>query len=529
MLDEHLNLNDKLKQFKGDIVNSKKYWIITLILILVSFFAVMGVIDYSHPKMEIAVLIISSILSIFFISFYHGHNDDKNFYKTVFLIIFIVGIVFSFLTPIMCAPDEVEHFVRAEMTSGGIIIPEYNETPFTLDGVTHKGYYLTIQSTLDLIERGKHVNFNGYNDMRMVNSTILKTNADTEPINYTPAKFHSCFIQNPFYGYIAPAIGMAIAKLFSLNAIWMLWLGRVFNSLLYAGLVSYAIKKTPILKVPLFVVACIPAALSQAATVGVDPIINGLGILSIAYFLMLYKSPDNSLDYKPIIKFSIIVLLMGLCKVTYFSFIFLLLLVPSAKFKEKKYSYYRFLSIIVLLGILALWSKFWVNTAVHNSYRNVYYTVYNVDTAKQISYILSHKKDTIITVLHLVDNLERDLKCNLYIGGQFSELFLLFMGAVYLFYPQEKIDLKTRIGVFLVFVMVYLGTYIVFMVTWNPVGVLPPEGVQPRYFFPALGLIPIFLGINHMKGDTSEIDYYLVMLTILFIVVRIFRITVIAY
>ena len=308
------SFGDSLIGFKDDMLKSKKYWIICLVLILIAFFAMMDVKNYANPKMEIAVLILSCILSVFLISFYQGHRDEKNFYKTVFVVIFIFGIVFSVLTPIMCTHDEIEHFVRAEITSNGVINPEFREEPFDLDGVTYNGYYSTIQSTFNLTEKGvvpswyisqyiktspnltMRVN-NGeklvdYIEMDMVKSSILKTDADTEPINTTPVKFPSAFAQNPFFGYVAPAIGIAIAKILDLNAIWMMWLGRIFNALLYAAIVSYAIKKTPALKIPLFVVACIPAALSQASTFSIDAIINGLAILSIALFLKYYKAPE---------------------------------------------------------------------------------------------------------------------------------------------------------------------------------------------------------------------------------------------
>lgn len=484
--------------------------------------------NYAHPKMEILIFILSAILGVFFIGFYQGHRNDKNFYKTAFIIIFIIGITFSFLTPIMCTHDEVEHFVRAEITSNGVVFPEYDKNAsYSIDDITYKGKYLTIQSTLDLAEKGKAKI--SYDFMDMVNSSVFNTEADTQPINTTQVPFFSAFAQNPFYGYIASAIGIGIAKLLDLNAIWLLWLGRIFNALVYALLVSYAIKRTPILKMPLFVVACIPAALSQAASVSIDPLINGLAILSIAYFLVLYKSPKKSLDYKQIIKFSLLILLLGLCKVTYFSFIFLILFVPIDNFKEKKYYYYGFVSIIILLAIMVLWSVFYVDPGVHHSSRFYYYTKNNVDTFKQIKYLLSHKKDTIIHVFHLVGTLDNNLRCQSYFDTKFSSLYILFLGSVFLLYPHERIKSKVKLGTLLVFAMIYFGTYLLFMVTWNPVGDLNLHGVQPRYFFPAYGLVPLFLGINHNDRDTTVIDNYVLVLTLAFIAIRIFTIAVMVY
>lgn len=525
---ENLNIYEYLTGFKNDALKSKKLIFVYLILILLAFFSMMGAKNYDSPKIEILVLFVTVISGIFLITFYRSHNDDKNFYKTVFIVIFIFGILFSFLTPIMCTHDEVEHFVRAEITSQGVLIPEYNETPVTINGRDYPGHYQTIQSTYDLTDNGKV--HNKYTTMDLVKSSILNTDADTQPINNTAVPFYSAFAQNPFYGYLASAIGIAIAKLLDLNAIWLLWLGRIFNSFVYAALASYAIKKTPILKMPLFVVACIPAALSQAASVSIDPVVNGLAILSIAYFLVLYKSPENSLDHSPLIKFSILIVLLGLCKVTYFSFILLLLFLPKENFKSKKYYYCRWLSLIIILCIAGLWSKFYVDPGVANSSRTLYLMGNNVDAVKQINYMLTHKKKAVIAILHLFGKLESDLKCQSYFTTGFSSLYLLFTGAVYLLYPHERFKPKTRIGALLVFMILYFGTYILFMLTWTPVGDLTNiRGVQARYFFPALALIPIFLGFNHSDMDTSKIDACLVMLTISFIVFRLLDLTIQVY
>lgn len=82
--------------------------------------------------------------------------------------------------------------------------------------------------------------------------------------------------------------------------------------------------------------ACIPISLYQAASLSIDSMIIGLGILSVGYFLYMYKAEKNSLDTKEVVKFSILCLLLGLCKLPYLAFIFLLILVPTDNFKKGK-------------------------------------------------------------------------------------------------------------------------------------------------------------------------------------------------
>ena len=505
-----LNLGD----FKENLFKSKKYWLIFLVLIFIASLSMTTMENLLHPKMEIIVLIILSILGIICISYYQGHNDDKELYKTVFIVLLLFGIVLSFLTPIMSGADEVEHFVRAEMTSNGVIIPEYDETPYKYGGFSQYGSFLTIQSTLDLIENSKTTENGGFDRIDFKNASMFINDADDKPINYTLVKYPAAFAQNPFIGYIASALGIALAKLLDLNAVWMLWLGRIFNSLLYAGLISLAIKKTPILKVPLFIFAALPLFLSQAALVSIDPLINGLGIYAIAFFLYMYKSTDTKLNQKDILKFSIIILLLGICKVTYFFFIFLILFVPKINFEEKKYYNYGILSIGVLLVILVLWSKFYVSPGMLNSFHHALVSKSAIPI-EQLKYILAHKKDALVHLLQL----PLTISDNLQFTWRYNSVILLFLGSVCFLYPKEKFELKSRIGVLLVFLMIYFGTYMVFLFTWTPAGQLDIIGVQPRYFYPAFALLPFIFGFNDIPIDKFKIDYCMIIISISFIAI----------
>ena len=514
-----LNFKNVFQEYKDVFFNSKKYWLIYLILIILAFVSLMDINDYNNPKLEIISFIVFSITGIFCICYYQLHNHEEELFKTVFVIILIFGILCSLILPICCAADEVEHFVRAEITSRGEIIPIYHEQPYIYEGTNQSGYYLTIESVLDLIEQGKQTWQNGFDNIDFKNGTIFETDADTQHINHTLVKYHSAFAQNPFFGYIAPAIGIIIAKLIDLNAIYLLWFGRIFNVLLYATLISLAIRKTPILKVPLMIVSLMPRIFSQISSVSIDALITGLAIYSIAYFFYMYKSPN--LDYKNVLKFSIVVLLLGLCKVTYFSFILLILFVPLSNFKKRKYYLYAIASIIGLILIFLLWSKYYVNPVITQSCR-VLGSLSNPNAIAQINYLLSHKKLTLISILNYFQFFDRDLNFIM----KFNSIYLLFLGAVFFLYPREKFDFKAKFGALLVFMVLYIGTYIMFLVTWSKTVGLVPQGVQPRYFFPAFGLIPFVFGINNSNDDKTEMDSYLILISIAFIVFQlIFLIT----
>lgn len=510
----NLELNafqEVISNFKSDLFKSKKYWILYVVLVLLASFSMFGVDNYAHPKMEIGIILLSSILGVFCITYFHGHNNDKELFKAAFIVILTFGIISSFMTPICLSPDEVEHFVRSEMTSRGEFIPIYENNTF-----------LTIQSTLDLIEDSKETVDTGFDRIHFENASIFKTDADTKPINNTLVEYPSAFAQNPFFGYLPQAIGMLVAKLLDLNAVWLLWLGRIFNVVLYASLVSIAIKKTPILKIPLLAVSLIPLCIFQAASLSIDSMVNGLGILMAAYFFYMYKSPKNTLTKKDILIFGFIGLLLGLCKLTYFAFIFLLLFVPRDNFLNKKIWYFSLITIMVLgIGSL-LWTKFYANPAFFESFRLNYWQINNINSTEQISYILIHKKDTIIHILNFPKYFDVDLLFNSRTFGfnMYNSFYLMFLGAICLLYPTEKFNWVNRLGAFCVVVLIYFGTYLSFLLTWTPVGQLDNiVGVQPRYFLPLFVLFPFIFGINNIEGDKASIDEYVFMISIAFLAV----------
>ena len=308
-----IKFNDLVK----NLLSSYKYWIVYLILILIAMFSMFNIENYIHP---LIILLLVSIISIFSIVYYYKHGKHE-LYKLTFILLLLFGLICAFTVPIDSVSDEYEHFTRAEITSRGILFPEYVD-----------GNYESISSLTNFY-------------LPSHDKTVFQVGEDTQKINTSISYHDSAFEQNPFYGYIFSAIGIGIAKLLDLNVIWMLWLGRIFNVIMYAGLVSLAIKKTPIFKIQLFAISCLPVCLFQAFSLSIDSFIAGLGIFTVAYF---FKMSVNKFDRKDIIVFSVLCLLIGLCKLPYLALIFLILFLPKDNFKENKYYFYCILSIVLV-------------------------------------------------------------------------------------------------------------------------------------------------------------------------------------
>jgi len=178
--------------------------------------------NYKAPFFETSMIILISILGLWAICDY-TYRGNAQMHKTVFIMLLVFGLITCLTIPIGTVSDGGEHFTRAEITSQGIIFPHYE-----------KGGFKTIQSINDLNNLG--------------GNTVFQTNKDTTKINFTSIHVDSAFEQNPFYGYLFSGSGVLIAKLLNLNVIWMLWLGRIFNTIFFCNYNFICHKKDPYFK-----------------------------------------------------------------------------------------------------------------------------------------------------------------------------------------------------------------------------------------------------------------------------------------
>lgn len=512
-------LRNNLSDCKNIFLKSKRYFLIYLIFITVCCFSITSKENILHPKFELIAFVIVAVLGIICILYYLSHNTDKELYKVAFVVILTFGIVCCLIVPMVNHIDEMEHFTRSEITSHGVIAPDwigdeqgidrlYNHTAGERSHEYNHGAGFNTIASMKFYEKARE-------------KTVFETSHDKDKINHSAYMRGSAFEQNPFYGYLPQAVGIFIAKLFDLNVVWMLWLGRIVNLLVYAGIISLAIKKTPCLKIPLIAIACIPVAIYHAASVSIDALIFGLGILAIAYFLYLHQSDDSTLETKHIIIYAVICLLLGLCKLPYLAFIFLLLFIPKSKFKAGNATMPIIISII-LVGICGvMWSRYSTPALMH-SWRSSYNYV---NSTQQLQYIFNNPLDIFRFLKHSVSGGLYNILNELfnydyrnpasYATYAFITLILeVFLAIVLFAYPQKvRFDLKTKIGALIVFIIIYFGTFFIQLLTWANVGLMEVD-VHMRYFIPLLALIPIIVQLNRNTKYQESFDKYVMVFII---------------
>lgn len=497
---------------------SKKYLLIYLIFIIVTCASTLSARNFASPNFVVAAFAVVAVLGVLCIVYYFAHDSDAELYKVAFVVILCFGILSALIVPIADVSDELEHLTRAEITSQGVIFPHWEDGPNNLSQLynhTDDGKYSNALNTdVGFNTTASHMFF-----LNNREHTVFETSGDTQPISNETMLDGSAFEQNPFYGYLPQALGIFIAKLFDMNVIWMLWFGRIFNLLFYAFLVSMAVRIAPALKVPLLAVACIPISMYQAASISIDSMIIGLGILTIAYFIYLYKAEAESLDVKHIALFCGLSLALGLCKLPYLAFVFLILLVPKENFRDKGILKYMMLGIFIVGLIGVLWSTYSEPALMHSWRSKLNY----MNPSLQMEYMMHHPI-AFLTFFRLIFTYTLGITLNgvfnFFAAGSANHyadsyilitvLLWIFLAIVLLLYPKKvQFNSKARLGALLIVFIIYVGTCFIQLLTWADVGNFN-LGVSTRYFIPLAALLPIIVPFKTDKLDWFTDKYAMV-------------------
>ncbi|WP_407381625.1 DUF2142 domain-containing protein [Methanobrevibacter sp.] len=467
-----------------------KYIGLYVLIVLAFSMFFMNFADYSHISFKIATIAFLIIMGALSLILYNFKNLDLH--KVAFVIILLFGITMLFLTPLTDASDEIEHFIRSDIVSTGQISTDYVPMPNT----TSYGYQ-TVTTTIVF------ANATGM--------TVFDTDVDDAKIDYSPNYFNSAFSQNPFYAYLAPGIGIFLAKLFDLNAIWMLWLGRLANIILYAGIVSFAIRKAPKFKLPLLIVSISPTVILLAASTNCDGLFTALALLAFSYFLYFMENTD--IRWTDLAVFFASIVLAGFLKLPYLALSLLVFLIPRENFTDRRQDIISKLAILLVLGLGLVWSGY-ATSQLLNSWRGQHMIENNVNASAQISYLLSDPFILIEKLSRLVTELPVVVDRYFFFPDagrvQFSQLFAsiytIFILGFSLLYPlDEKISVSSRIRAFAVAFIIYAGVMFAQYLTWSPVGAPNlTAGVYGRYFAPLLIFIPFIIGNVHEGFDREK-------------------------
>jgi uncharacterized membrane protein len=442
----------------------------------------------------VSMLFIASCGLILFI-------DLKQIHNGVFAVILTIGFFIVILNPILDTPDDHAHLARTDLTSRGIL--------FVTGDITQ---YKVSNSVKDILN-------DGY--LTIENTSLFNSKIDNDA-NYVASNYANT---NLFIGYIPQTLGVLVAKIFTGSSMFILILGKLFNLIAFSLMVRFAIKMTPIFKVPIGIISMMPMSLFIASSFNPDATTYGLGFLVISYFLYLYKK--ENITIKDIAIYTVLSILLGLVKLPYCALGGLIIFLPKSKFKDNK-TYYKSFLFVFLIAIVSLG---WGVTAMINSAVspfNSFYETNNIDTKQQVMYIMSHPitfvKAFSVALLDNIRTYTDQLTRFGWLSYGFSAgsalLSVLFIGSVVVLYPnEEELCKKTKYGIVIVGLATYVATSLILYLSWTPVGSSSINGVQGRYFIPLIALLTLLSSGKKYNDETKLVDFKFIFISLIFLAI----------
>lgn len=288
------------------------------------------------------------------VKIYNHHN--------VFLIIGgFFGLLLLVLTPPFQSPDEHDHFFRAVMISSGQFVARsypFSESdkkkvpPKYLNG---QGGVVPISIPYTARSVNQKLPFHPENKQKL--SDLRKMLA--LPLNMKG--YPDVFLNTSAAGYAPPlylpsVLMIIIGKAFKFSPLWLMYLGRLANLMVFLALVYWALRLAPLGKEVIFLIALMPMSLFLAPSLSIDGLIIACSLLLVAALLNLAKNSDSALSFGLWLAIPLPFALIALGKIVYCPLI-LLFFIPAKKFYKLRSDRYYLLFASVITAVLVVY--FW--------------------------------------------------------------------------------------------------------------------------------------------------------------------------
>jgi uncharacterized membrane protein len=412
----------------------------------------------------------------------------------------IFGLLLVFAVKPLHGNDEIVHFPRAYQVSEGRLWTEH------LGGYDYGGHLpVQIKQFNDGFReqiQSDHTDQSKLEALQARYSRERLADGPREPLAFTSAGVYSA------WSYAPPAAGILVARTLNLPLTWYLYLGRIIALLIYIVLVYFALKYLPFGKIFLLVVALLPTALSQAATTGIDGVVNGASWLLLALTLAVFAR-TLKLSGRLVAAIALIALFLATTKQAYLPVALLPLFVPANHYplSYKKVWLWRLLfgGSLVAASLWYVGATSPIAEIMHFIQRPGLY----VDEAAQLHYVFQHMLQFLGMIFVQPFTV---WSANIYagiVGIVTNKVIFLPIAVIILLYltifitslHKERPHIAKRDQLFVVgaslgallgsFILINLALYLSF----TRVGYDHVEGLQGRYFLPLLPLLGVVLHV----------------------------------
>jgi uncharacterized membrane protein len=436
--------------------------------------------------LDVAVVILP--LAVVFYLVHKLKDNIKERIENLYIILAIAfGVTMIFVLPPFNAPDEYAHFVKSYTFTTFADDKGITNLPVSLESLYSKYGHSLLDQKMDFETKSY------FNDlMQDSNKDVLSENEFV----YTNTKYLKAL------PYLPSAILLFLLKLIGVSPLVMSVAGRFLSLIVMLIMYYLAIKNVPILK-RLFMVICLLPIVLHQAVINQDYLTNATVILLIAMVLK-YRYKQIRIGIEEMSILSVLGIMIACCKFGYFVFLGVIFLIPCRLFKTKKVAVLFKLAFI----IIPLMVSFIGNVAITSAEDTTHYS---------ISYSLSNPVNTIkVFAKTFWQRAELDLFRGQFDGfgvstkwnNGFISSVLYFIYILYFLSSEkqdvEKIEKKTRIVLFVIAFLLIGVVYSAMYLNWTNIGADTIDGLQPRYFTPAILCLALAFSNSIIKIDVNN-------------------------
>lgn len=447
--------------------------------------------ETEYMWLRIAFFIAMLVISLILVLVVRG-TDEWSFLA----IAISFGLVFTFVSPFPHAMDEVTHFFRSFMISQGDLVDEMDKDG-DIGGYVSDNYGLIVDDTLNM-------------------DAYLNTSDDW----MQPFSEKESFYVNPYMSSYIPvnhapgAIGIWIGRLFKLDAILVILLGRLTTLAVYIALCFIGIRKAEYYKGIYFVVASLPLGIFMAASYSADPLLIGATIMFISICMKYRFNQEQEVKIHELLLLLLGVALIASSKyLIYVPVLLLFFLIPRKCFSRKTTYILEIVTAVMIIAIFAIVAFYLLGKFNYTEDRNGH-----VDMGEQVAFLLGDKIrglailiDNFIETFFIsarvlcfqnwstppIQNMDFPIAC-LYV--------LVAAGAKKKFeFESNKKRIWTGVLCLILAVLIHSMTAGALYLGYTPVGQAFADGVQSRYMLPIAPLI--LLGIAFCVPLENKMKY----------------------
>lgn len=491
-----------IEKLKKDIKEAPKPWIVAAVVILFVIFRwgkkILGLdslgitTDYPAVSGMAVMMLVLSVIALAVIFWYVLRAKEFRLDKMYLRCGLLLGALYLFILPPLCAPDEWAHYVTAYKVSNQILGVE------TFD---EEGEVLVQEEEMQANDGA----FPEAEQYQYFWTHYLGKETGDEMVS--SGKGPNGYYMLP---YFPQAIGITVARIFNLNFATRILFGRICNLVWAVVAVALAIKWMPFGKKILFCIGMLPMALHELASNSYDAWIIAFSMMFIAYCMKLAYE-KTAVDKRDITVLAVLIALLAPCKVVYAPLIGLCLLIPKEKFGNTK----RWvISASIVLGavvvITLLFSgkmlgsyvtedstEHFIGWAGEPGYTISYFLehpmdfpriIWNTLTIGDMGLPKNYLKEMLGRVLGWLDvNLEMPQMYYLALITLVLGHFVSFDGEAKVFRRGNKLWMTVLIAVIFLLVMTSM------LLSHTPISQAHVHGVQGRYFLPILPLAALVI------------------------------------